>query len=308
MHRRMHDDARHDALTGLANRLRLARTSRCCCGRVAALRPRLLLRAVRHRRLQGLQRRRRATPRRRRRCAASPARCSRRSASGDAVYRYGGEEFLVMLPEQSLETAPCSRPSACAGRRGPRRRASRGRRPDGQRRRRRARRPGLRSGEAVRAGRPGALPRQGGRPQPRRGLPRRTATAAGTAIRVLIADDDAMILLTLSSLIEREPTASRWSARPRTPTRRSSWPPAAARTSCCSTSTCRAAAALRAATAIRDAQPGRQGRRDQRGRQPGRAVRHDARRRGRLRRQGRGRRRDPADDPQRRALVITARP
>ena len=34
----------------------------------------------------------------------SRARSSARS-EGDAVYRYGGEEFLVLLPEQSLESA-----------------------------------------------------------------------------------------------------------------------------------------------------------------------------------------------------------
>jgi diguanylate cyclase (GGDEF)-like protein len=104
MHRRMHEDARHDAATGLANRLRLAEDLEALCGRVARyghvycvavfdvdnfkgvndsaghLVGDHTLRSIAQT-LQGAVR------------------------SGDAVYRYGGEEFLVLLPEQSLETA-----------------------------------------------------------------------------------------------------------------------------------------------------------------------------------------------------------
>ena len=104
MHRRMHEDARHDAATGLANRLRLAEDLELLCGRVARyghvycvavfdvdnfkgvndsaghLFGDQTLRSI----AQALQ---------------SEVR------SGDAVYRYGGEEFLVLLPEQSLESA-----------------------------------------------------------------------------------------------------------------------------------------------------------------------------------------------------------
>ena len=104
LHRRLHDDARHDALTGLGNRLRLAEDLDVLGGRVeryghvycAALfdiddfkgyndgRGHLagdeVLRAV-SRALQEQIR------------------------TGDAIYRYGGEEFLVLLPEQSLESA-----------------------------------------------------------------------------------------------------------------------------------------------------------------------------------------------------------
>jgi diguanylate cyclase (GGDEF)-like protein len=104
MHRRMHEDARHDAPTGLANRLRLAEDLEALCGRVARyghvycvalfdidnfkgyndglghLPGDEALRAVARALQQGIR-------------------------SGDVVYRYGGEEFLVLLPEQTLETA-----------------------------------------------------------------------------------------------------------------------------------------------------------------------------------------------------------
>jgi two-component system, cell cycle response regulator len=104
LHRRMHDDARQDTLTGLGNRLRLSEDLEVLCGRVQRyghvysaalfdiddfkgyndnaghLRGDDVLRAVA--RALDLQIR-----------------------SGDALYRYGGEEFLVLLPEQSIEAA-----------------------------------------------------------------------------------------------------------------------------------------------------------------------------------------------------------
>ena len=104
MHRQMHRDARHDALTGLGNRLRLEEDLEALAGRVERyghaycvalfdvdgfkgyndgaghLAGDDALRAVAGALREGIR-------------------------SGDAVYRYGGEEFLVLLPEQSLEAA-----------------------------------------------------------------------------------------------------------------------------------------------------------------------------------------------------------
>jgi two-component system cell cycle response regulator len=104
LHRRLHDDARHDPLTGLGNRLRLAEDLAALCGRVERyghaycvalfdiddfkgynagsghLSGDGVLRAV----AQALH---------------------RQVRTGDALYRYGGEEFLVLLPEQTLDTA-----------------------------------------------------------------------------------------------------------------------------------------------------------------------------------------------------------
>jgi diguanylate cyclase (GGDEF)-like protein len=104
MHRRMHDDARQDALTGLGNRLRLAEDLEGLCGRVQRyghvysvalfdvddfkgyndsaghLAGDDVLRAV----ARALE---------------------EQIRTGDALYRYGGEEFLALLPEQPIEAA-----------------------------------------------------------------------------------------------------------------------------------------------------------------------------------------------------------
>jgi len=104
LHRRLHRDARQDVLTGVGNRLRLAEDVEALCGRVARyghsycvalldvdqfkrfndgaghLAGDAVLRSV----------------------AAALAGTARR---GDTVYRYGGEEFLVLLPEQTLDGA-----------------------------------------------------------------------------------------------------------------------------------------------------------------------------------------------------------
>jgi two-component system chemotaxis response regulator CheY len=104
LHRRLHADARHDPLTGIGNRLRLAED-------LAAISARMeryghsycvamfdidrfkgfndggghaagddVLRRVAHALRDGVR-------------------------GGDAVYRYGGEEFVVLLPEQTLDGA-----------------------------------------------------------------------------------------------------------------------------------------------------------------------------------------------------------
>ena len=104
MHRRMHDDARHDVLTGLANRLRLREDLEVLCGRVARYGHVYCVAlfdidnfkgyndGVGHSGGDDVLR-------------AVAAALQQEIRSGDAVYRYGGEEFLVLLPEQSIESA-----------------------------------------------------------------------------------------------------------------------------------------------------------------------------------------------------------
>src|SRR3954452_5763083 len=104
MHRRMHEDARHDAATGLANRLRLAEDLEALCGRVARYGHVYCVAVFDVDNFKGVN------------DAAGhlfgdhtlrqiAGALQREIRSGDAVYRYGGEEFLVLLPEQSLESA-----------------------------------------------------------------------------------------------------------------------------------------------------------------------------------------------------------
>jgi diguanylate cyclase (GGDEF)-like protein len=104
MHRRMHEDARHDTLTGLANRLRLAEDLETLCGRVARYGHVYCVAlfdlddfkgvndAAGHRAGDDVLR-------------EIAGVLTREIRTGDAVYRYGGEEFLVLLPEQSIESA-----------------------------------------------------------------------------------------------------------------------------------------------------------------------------------------------------------
>jgi diguanylate cyclase (GGDEF)-like protein len=104
LHRRLHADARHDPLTGIGNRLRLAEDLTAICARMERyghtycvavldidhfkayndaeghLGGDDVLRHVAH--------------------ALRDA-----ARGGDAVYRYGGEEFVVLLPEQTLDGA-----------------------------------------------------------------------------------------------------------------------------------------------------------------------------------------------------------
>jgi diguanylate cyclase (GGDEF)-like protein len=104
LHRRMHDDARQDALTGLGNRLRLAEDLELLCGRVERYGHVYSVAlfdvdgfkdyndGAGH--LAGDDVLRRVA-----------AEFERQIRTGDALYRYGGEEFLVLLPEQPLEAA-----------------------------------------------------------------------------------------------------------------------------------------------------------------------------------------------------------
>ncbi len=104
LHRRLHEDARHDTLTGLGNRLRLAEDLEALCGRVERYGHSYCVAlfdiddfkgyndAAGH--LAGDAALR-----------AVAGALQQQIRTGDAVYRYGGEEFLVLLPEQSLESA-----------------------------------------------------------------------------------------------------------------------------------------------------------------------------------------------------------
>jgi diguanylate cyclase (GGDEF)-like protein len=110
LHRRLRSDARHDALTGLANRHRLDEDLESLQARVARYGHRWCVAlmdiddfkvyndAAGH--LAGDDVLRRVA-----RALDDSVR------TGDVVYRYGGEEFLLLLPEQTLETA-----AAAAGR------------------------------------------------------------------------------------------------------------------------------------------------------------------------------------------------
>jgi diguanylate cyclase (GGDEF)-like protein len=104
LHNRMHDDARLDALTGLGNRHRLAEDLTDLCGRVeryahsycVALFDIDSFKAVND--SEGHQ----AGDTVLRAVASALAEQIR---TGDTLYRYGGEEFVVLLPEQTLDSA-----------------------------------------------------------------------------------------------------------------------------------------------------------------------------------------------------------
>jgi len=104
LHRRMHSDARQDTLTGVGNRLRLAEDLDALCGRVARYGHAycVALLDVDHFKELNDSAGHRAGDEVLRRIAAALAQTIRR---GDALYRYGGEEFLVLLPEQTLDGA-----------------------------------------------------------------------------------------------------------------------------------------------------------------------------------------------------------
>jgi diguanylate cyclase (GGDEF)-like protein len=104
LHRRLHSDARHDALTGIGNRLRLAEDLETLRGRVeryghvycVALFDVDSFKAYND--AEGHPAGDEVL-----RAVAGVLRDQMRA--GDAVYRYGGEEFLVLLPEQSIDSS-----------------------------------------------------------------------------------------------------------------------------------------------------------------------------------------------------------
>src|SRR4051794_9580804 len=104
LHRRLHNDARQDALTGLANRHRLAEDLAAMQARAERYGHRWCVALIDIDRFKGYNdgAGHVAGDALLRRIGAELAATVR---GGDTVYRYGGEEFLVLLPEQTLETA-----------------------------------------------------------------------------------------------------------------------------------------------------------------------------------------------------------
>jgi diguanylate cyclase (GGDEF)-like protein len=199
LHRRLHRDARQDALTGLGNRHRLTEDLDAMRARAERYGHRWCVALLDLDRFKGyndgaghLQ-----GDELLRRVGAALAGAAR---GGDTVYRYGGEEFLVLLPEQTLETA------ALAGER-------------------------LRTvvedlalphpaGGVVTISVGVAGPAEGGDPEAlvaRADEALYAAKAAGrnrvevareadAPIRVMIADDDELVAMLLSTIAEHEPT------------------------------------------------------------------------------------------------------
>jgi diguanylate cyclase (GGDEF)-like protein len=201
LHRRMHEDARHDALTGLGNRLRLAEDLEVLRGRVERYGHVYCAAVFDLDNFKGYNdtRGHAAGDDALKSVAAVLAREIR---TGDAVYRYGGEEFLVLLPEQTIETATFAAERlrvAVENLRIPH--------PAG----------GVVTVSAGVAGLDDKITspdelfeladkalyraKEGGR---NRVEVHGAAAAEPDGIRVLIADDDPMIRLTMASLIERE--------------------------------------------------------------------------------------------------------
>ena len=104
LHRRLHRDARQDALTGVGNRLRLAEDVVALCGRVDRYGHAYcaVLLDVDHFKGYNDGAGHQSGDEVLRAVAEALAATIR---SGDTLYRYGGEEFLVLLPEQTLDGA-----------------------------------------------------------------------------------------------------------------------------------------------------------------------------------------------------------
>ncbi len=204
LHRQMHDDARHDAPTGLANRLRLAEDLEILRGRVVRYGHSYCFALFDIDDFKGFNDGSgHAAGDSALRAVAAALQAGIRT--GDAIYRYGGEEFLVLLPEQSLETAAAA----------------------AERLRIAVEELGIPHPKGgaltISAGVAGlddkvigpdelfeladqALYRAKGGGRNRIEVFRPEGSEfVEPGVRVLVADDDAMLLLTLSALIEREP-------------------------------------------------------------------------------------------------------
>jgi diguanylate cyclase (GGDEF)-like protein len=104
LHRRLHQDARHDTLTGLGNRLRLAEDLDALCGRVARYGHLYSVALLDIDDFKGYNDG--AGHQAGDEVLRSVARTlDQQIRTGDTLYRYGGEEFLVLLPEQPIEAA-----------------------------------------------------------------------------------------------------------------------------------------------------------------------------------------------------------
>ncbi|MEA2283871.1 MAG: hypothetical protein QOK21_4478 [Solirubrobacteraceae bacterium] len=103
-HRRLHADARHDPLTGIGNRLRLAEDLEAVCGRVERYGHAYCVAIADVDRFKGYNDAH-GHPRGDDVLRAVAETLRETVRTGDSVYRYGGEEFVVLLPEQSLAGA-----------------------------------------------------------------------------------------------------------------------------------------------------------------------------------------------------------
>jgi diguanylate cyclase (GGDEF)-like protein len=104
LHRRLHDDARQDALTGLGNRLRLSEDLEALCGRVQRYGHAYCVALVGIDQLHAVNARAGWLAGDEALRAVSGA-LRETIRTGDTLYRYRGDEFLALLPEQTLDTA-----------------------------------------------------------------------------------------------------------------------------------------------------------------------------------------------------------
>jgi two-component system chemotaxis response regulator CheY len=180
MHRQMHADARFDALTGAGSRSRLDEDLLALCARVTRYGHAYCVAIV------GLDPASADTMRRAGRALVQEIR------SGDAVYRHGPKTFVVLLPEQALDTANLAAT-----------------------RLRRAVEDAIEPGIAVSVG---IVTTSGSTPEPAALLELAEAArlrseetggvedseTAGPALRLMIADDDPVSRLMLGALVKRE--------------------------------------------------------------------------------------------------------
>ena len=177
-----------DSLTGLGNHRAFHEDLRARARAPRALRLALQRRHARSRRPEADQRHARPPGRRRRGSGPSPTACARRCASTDTAYRIGGDELMVLLPDQrGVGRASRSRSAFSARRRSHRTGVSvhlRDRRGDGVRGRRDARFATPTSRSTRRSGRAGgsSSTRTGSRrSRPRRPRSARRATTSGSS-------------------------------------------------------------------------------------------------------------------------------